>query len=80
MLLLIGDVTSLLRGSRCRHFVNQKLGSLRHIDRGSVGRLLAGVRAKCSLAGDLGGYEDEARSIYAGGLTEEPGEESTLAE
>ncbi len=37
------------------------------------------IAEEVSLAGDLGGYEDEARSIYAGGLTEEPGEE-TLAE
>ena len=32
-----------------------------------------------ALTGDLGGYEDEARTIYTGGLTEEPTEE-TLAE
>ena len=32
------------------------------------------------LAGDLGGYEDEARSIYAGGLTEEAPGEETVAE
>jgi hypothetical protein len=32
-----------------------------------------------ALTGDLGGYEDEARAIYTGGLTEEPTEE-TLAE
>ena len=39
------------------------------------------IAEEVSLAGDLGGYEDEARSIYAGGLTEgEPGEETTLAE
>jgi DNA-directed RNA polymerase subunit beta' len=39
------------------------------------------IAEEVSLAGDLGGYEDEARSIYAGGLTEgEPGEEPTLAE
>ena len=31
--------------------------------------------AEVSLAGDLGGYEDQARSVYAGGLTEEPGDE-----
>ncbi len=37
------------------------------------------IAEEVSLAGDLGGYEDEARSVYAGGLTEEPGEE-TLAE
>ncbi len=39
------------------------------------------IAEEVSLAGDLGGYEDEARSIYAGGLTEgEPGEEPVLAE
>ncbi len=38
------------------------------------------IAEEVSLAGDLGGYEDEARSVYAGGLTEEPGEEPTLAE
>ncbi len=37
------------------------------------------IAEEVTLAGDLGGYEDEARSIYTGGLTEEPGEE-TLAE
>jgi len=37
------------------------------------------IAEEVSLAGDLGGYEDEARTVYAGGLTEEPGEE-TLAE
>ncbi len=38
------------------------------------------IAEEVSLTGDLGGYEDEARSIYAGGLTEEPGEEPALAE
>ena len=39
------------------------------------------IAEEVSLAGDLGGYEDEARSVYAGGLTEgEPGEEPALAE
>jgi hypothetical protein len=39
------------------------------------------IAEEVSLAGDLGGYEDEARSVYAGGLTEgEPGEETTIAE
>jgi DNA-directed RNA polymerase subunit beta' len=38
------------------------------------------IAEEVSLTGDLGGYEDEARSIYAGGLTEEPGEEPVLAE
>jgi DNA-directed RNA polymerase subunit beta' len=38
------------------------------------------IAEEVSLTGDLGGYEDEARSIYAGGLTEEPGEETSLAE
>jgi len=37
------------------------------------------IAEEVSLTGDLGGYEDEARSVYAGGLTEEPGE-PTLAE
>src|SRR5215469_9079867 len=37
------------------------------------------IAEEVALGGDLGGYEDEARSIYAGGLSEEPGEE-TLAE
>jgi DNA-directed RNA polymerase subunit beta' len=37
------------------------------------------IAEEVSLAGDLGGYEDEARTVYAGGLSEEPGEE-TLAE
>ncbi len=37
------------------------------------------IAEEVALGGDLGGYEDEARSVYAGGLTEEPGEE-TLAE
>ena len=32
-----------------------------------------------AIGGDLIGYEDEARTIYAGGLSEDPGEE-TLAE
>ena len=38
------------------------------------------IAEEVSLTGDLGGYEDEARSVYAGGLTEEPGEETSLAE
>jgi DNA-directed RNA polymerase subunit beta' len=40
------------------------------------------IAEEVSLAGDLGGYEDEARSVYAGGLTEEtlPGDGGTLAE
>jgi DNA-directed RNA polymerase subunit beta' len=37
------------------------------------------IQEEVALAGDLSGYEDEARSVYAGGLSEEPGEE-TLAE
>src|SRR6202451_1947664 len=37
------------------------------------------IAEEVSLAGDLGGYEDEARTVYTGGLTEEAGEE-TLAE
>jgi DNA-directed RNA polymerase subunit beta' len=37
------------------------------------------IAEEVALGGDLGGYEDEARTVYAGGLTEEPGEE-TLAE
>ncbi|HLG98785.1 MAG TPA: hypothetical protein VKX49_20910, partial [Bryobacteraceae bacterium] len=38
------------------------------------------VAEEVSLTGDLGGYEDEARSIYAGGLSEDTGGEETLAE
>ncbi|HEX5228602.1 MAG TPA: DNA-directed RNA polymerase subunit beta', partial [Bryobacteraceae bacterium] len=38
------------------------------------------IAEEVSLAGDLGGYEDEARTVYTGGLTEEAGEETTLAE
>jgi DNA-directed RNA polymerase subunit beta' len=30
------------------------------------------IAEEVSLTGDLGGYEDEARTVYAGGLTEEP--------
>jgi DNA-directed RNA polymerase subunit beta' len=37
------------------------------------------IAEEVSLAGDLGSYEDEARTVYTGGLSEEPGEE-TLAE
>jgi DNA-directed RNA polymerase subunit beta' len=36
------------------------------------------IAEEVSLAGDLGGYEDEARTVYAGGLTEEPGEETVV--
>jgi DNA-directed RNA polymerase subunit beta' len=39
------------------------------------------IAEEVSLTGDLGGYEDEARSVYAGGLTEEPAPvEDTVAE
>jgi DNA-directed RNA polymerase subunit beta' len=37
------------------------------------------IQEEVSLAGDLSGYDEEARTIYAGGLSDEPGEE-TLAE
>ncbi len=30
------------------------------------------IAEEVSLTGDLGGYEDEARTVYAGGLSEEP--------
>jgi DNA-directed RNA polymerase subunit beta' len=36
--------------------------------------------ADAALAGDLSVYDDEARTIYAGGLSEEPAPEETLAE
>jgi DNA-directed RNA polymerase subunit beta' len=36
------------------------------------------IAEEVSLTGDLGGYEDEARTVYAGGLTEEPGEETVV--
>jgi len=39
------------------------------------------IAEEVSLTGDLGGYEDEARTVYTGGLTEEPAPvEDTLAE
>ncbi len=37
------------------------------------------IQEEVAIGGDLIGYEDEARSIYAGGLSEDTGEE-TLAE
>jgi DNA-directed RNA polymerase subunit beta' len=39
------------------------------------------IAEEVSLTGDLGGYEDEARTVYTGGLTEQPAPvEDTLAE
>ena len=37
------------------------------------------IQEEIAIGGDLIGYEDEARSVYAGGLSEDTGEE-TLAE
>jgi len=39
------------------------------------------IAEEVSLTGDLGGYEDEARTVYTGGLTEQPAPvEDTVAE